>query len=159
MSAAGTRSVAAYEAYLRGLALHHRQLEEGDIRYARQADEAYEQARTIDPTFAAAQWRAAQHWSGNATRVDSTDFEGGSPAERLARFFERVDAAIANSKDETESLKYRASEAVMRLHFRQAQQLMGDYVKARPRDIDAWEQMAQLSAWAGDRPGRQSCRR
>jgi len=153
MSAAGTRSVAAYEAYLRGLALDRRQLEEGDLRYAREAAEAYEQARSLDPTFAAAQWRAAQNWFGRATRVDADTYGSGSEAERLARFFERVDAAIATSKDETESLQYRAAEAVMRLHFRRAQQLMGEYVKARPRDIDAWEQMAQLSAWAGDRPG------
>lgn len=154
MSAAGTRSVPAYEAYLRGLAFDRRQLDEGDVSHARAAAAAYEEARRLDPTFAAAHWRAAEAWFGNATRVDSPVMAGlATDGERLTRFFERVDAAILNSPDETESLKYRASRSAMQLRFRQAQQLMASYLEARPRDIDAWEEMADLSAYAGDRRG------
>jgi TolB-like protein/DNA-binding winged helix-turn-helix (wHTH) protein/tetratricopeptide (TPR) repeat protein len=154
MSAAGTRSVEAYEAYLRGLALTRRQLNEGDVAYAKAAADAYEEARRIDPRFAAAHWRSAMTWFGNATRIDSASAgQGLSDKARLAGFFERVDAAIATSQDQTETLKYRAVRAVMQLHVREARRLMGDYLTARPRDAEAWEEMAQLSAYAGDRRG------
>ena len=147
----GTRSPDAYEAYLRGVALDQRQLAEGDLAFARAAGEAYEEARTLDPQFAAAHWKAARAWFGNATRVDS-DVRGEiSEAERARRFFERADAAIAGSRDETEKLKYRAFAAAMRLRLREAQRLMARYVRERPRDIDAWEEMADISAWAGER--------
>lgn len=152
MAAAGTRSVEAYEAYLRGLALDRRQLEEGDVAYARQADEAFEEARRLDPTFAAAHWRAAQTWFGRTTRVVSPAPGNGVPeAERLARYFERVDAAIAGTADETQSLRYESARAFMQLRFRQARDLMERYLERRPRDIDAWEEMAALSAHVGDR--------
>jgi TolB-like protein/DNA-binding winged helix-turn-helix (wHTH) protein len=152
MSAAGTRSVAAYEAYLRGLALDRRQLEDGDIEYARAAAAAFEEARRLDPTFAAAQWRSALTWFGNATRVDANMRPDGlSDRERLQAFFERVDAAIRYSPTEADALKYRAARAVMQLKVRRAQQLIGQYVEARPRDLDGWERMADYSAYAGDR--------
>lgn len=152
MAASGTRSVEAYEAYLRGLALDRRQLEEGDVAYARQADAAFEEARRLDPAFAAAHWRAAQTWFGRTTRVDSPAPDDGVPeAERLARYFERVDAAIASSADETQSLKYESARAFMQLRFRHARDLMERYLDRRPRDIDAWEEMAALAAYVGDR--------
>lgn len=152
MSASGAHTVEAYEAYLRGLALDRRQLEEGDVAFARQADEAFEQARRLDPRFAAAHWRAAESWFGRATRLDSAESsDGPSEAERLARYFERVDAAIATSEDQVETLKYRSAKALMQMQFRQANALMARYLRARPRDVDAWEEMGSLAAYLGDR--------
>lgn len=147
----GTRSVEAYEAYLRGLALDQRQLVEGDVVYARGAADAYERARLLDPNFAAAHWKSARTWFGNATRIDAR-VRGDRLSEetRLAGYFERVDVAIAASKDDTERLKYRAARAVMQLQFKAAHQLMAAYLKVRPRDIDAWEMMGDLSAYAGE---------
>jgi hypothetical protein len=153
MTASGTRSVAAYEAYLRGLGADRRQLEEGDVAFARAAARAYEDARGLDPTFAAAHWRAAMAGFGNATRVDSTVVSGDglTDRQRLDAFFERVDAAILNSPDETEALKYRAARAVAQLKLRQAHELIRRYVEARPRDRDGWERAADYAAYVGDR--------
>lgn len=151
MVAAGTQSVDAHEAYMKGLALDQRQFETGDLAFAVGAAEAYERARTLDPTFAAAHWKAAQTWFGNQTRVDST-IRGAVPESvRRTRYLERVDAAIANSRDSTESLKYQAARASIELQFRSAHALMARYLAARPRDLDAWEAMADLSAYAGQR--------
>lgn len=151
MVAAGTRSVEAHEAYLRGLAADQRQFQDGDQAYAEEAAEAYERARELDPQFAAAHWKAAQTWFGNATRIDSATRANVPDAERLARYIERVDAAIATSSNETDSLKYRAGRASMDLQFRTAHRLMAQYLAARPRDIDAWEDMGDLAAYAGER--------
>jgi len=151
MAASGTRSVAAYEAYLRGLGADRRHLVEGDVAYSRAAARAYEDARRLDPTFAAAHWQAAMAGYG-ATRVDTAASDDGlTDRQRLDGFFERVDAAIINSRDETEALKYRAARATAQLHLRQAHELIRRYVEARPRDLDGWERAADYAAYVGDR--------
>ncbi|WP_332767235.1 winged helix-turn-helix domain-containing protein [Phenylobacterium sp.] len=147
---AGTRSVEAYEAYLRGVALDQRQSDEGDVGYARAAAVEYERARALDPNFAAAHWRAANSWFGNATRVVAVGREQSDEVER-ANYVARLDAAIAASTNEAESLKYRAARASAQLQIKDAHRLMVRYLEARPRDIDAWEEMADLSAYAGER--------
>jgi TolB-like protein/DNA-binding winged helix-turn-helix (wHTH) protein len=147
----GTRSVDAYESYLRGIALDQRQLIEGDVAFARAAADAYEQARQLDPNFAIAHWKSARTWFGNATRIDSAVVANKqSEQARLSEYFNRVNAAIATSRDETEALKFRSGRAVMQLQFKTAQQLMAQYLRARPRDIEAWEVMGDISAYAGD---------
>lgn len=151
MTLAGTRSVEAYEAYLRGLSHDQRQFADGDLAHSRLAAEAYERARQLDPEFAAAHWLAAKTWFGNATRIDSTLRDGMSEQERLARFFERINAAIAASDDDTERLRYIAYRSAMQLRPREAFRTMLAYLRARPRDIDGWELMAEIAAWSGQR--------
>lgn len=152
MVAAGTQSPDAYYAYLQGVAYGKRALSEGGEDYVRKSAEAFESARTLDPGFAAAQWAAAQSWFGNTTRVDSKAFDGVvSRDEQLARYIERVDAAIAATGDSVDALKYRAARASMRLQFLAAQELLENYIKERPRDIDAWEQLGAIALYAGDR--------
>lgn len=147
----GTRSVEAYEAYLRGLALEQRHLAEGDVRLTAEAGDAYEQARTLDPGFAAAHWRAAQSWYGNATRLDSAARAGVSEAERKREFLARIDRAVATSHDDLEKLKYASAAAAIQLRFRTAHRLMARYLEARPRDLEAWDKMSDLAGYAGER--------
>jgi len=150
MVEAGTRSVDAYEAHLRGLALERRESADGDGRFLRAAGEAYEQARRLDPRFAAAHWRAAQIWFGNSTSINPTGYPEIDQAQRLAAALERLDQAIASSPSEVDRLKYASMAAWMRLRLRPAQRLMARYLEARPRDLDAWTMMADLSAYAGE---------
>jgi len=150
MVEAGTRSVDAYEAYLRGLALERRESVDGDGRFLRAAGEAYEQARRLDPRFADAHWRAAQIWFGNGTSINPTGYPEIGQAQRLAAALERLDQAIASSPNEVDRLKYASMAAWMRLRLRPAQRLMARYLEARPRDLDAWTMMADLSAYAGE---------
>ncbi|MEW5687372.1 MAG: winged helix-turn-helix domain-containing protein [Pseudomonadota bacterium] len=150
MVAAGTRSVEAYEAYLQGLALEQRELENGDVALTRQASEAFEKARALDPGFSDAHWRAARIWFGNATRINAAA-RGDVPAdERLALFLERIQKAIDTSRDETERLKYEATQASMQMRIQAAHRAMAAYLERRPRDLDAWEEMADLAAYAGE---------
>lgn len=152
MLEAGTRSVEAYEAFLQGRSFDQRQLKDGGLEHARAAGEAYDRARALDPNFAEAHWQAAQTWFGNATRVDAGARSSSlSQEEQLARYFERVDAAIRAARNEVERARYEAERASMQLRVREAHRLMTDYVRARPRDIDAWEDMADIAAYAGRR--------
>jgi len=148
----GTRSVEAYEEYLKALAYDRRALETGDDNFGRMSAEAFERARTIDPGFAAAQWAAAQYWFGNATRVGSNQTEKrGSEDERFKEYLARVDAAIASSRGRPENFKYRSARALMDLRFREALRLMQMYLRQRPRDVDAWEEVVDLAGYADDR--------
>ena len=148
----GTRSVEAYEEYLKALAYDRRSLETGDDKFGRMSAEAFERARIIDPGFAAAQWAAAQYWFGNTTRVGSTQTEKrGSEDERLKEYLARVDAAISSSRGRPENFKYRSARALMDLRFREALRLMQLYLRQRPRDVDAWEEVVDLAGYADDR--------
>jgi TolB-like protein/DNA-binding winged helix-turn-helix (wHTH) protein len=148
----GTRSVEAYEEYLKALAYDRRSLETGDDNFGRMSAEALERARAIDPGFAAAQWEAAQYWFGNATRVGASQTERrGSEGQRLKEYLARVDAAIASSQGRPENFKYRSARALMDLRFREALKLMQLYLRERPRDVDAWEEVVDLAGYAEDR--------
>jgi TolB-like protein/DNA-binding winged helix-turn-helix (wHTH) protein len=148
----GTRSVEAYEEYLKGLAFDRRGLATGSDDDTQLASEAFERARTIDPAFAAAQWLAAQSWFGNTTRVGSTLTERrGTEPDRLREYLVRIDAAIAASTGQPENFRYRSARAVIDLRFREALRLMQDYLRERPRDIAAWEDIVDLAGYAEDR--------
>lgn len=152
MVTAGTRSVAAYDAFLQGLAFEQRHLVAGDKRWSSMAAEAFERARTIDPGFAEAQWHAARNWYGNDTRVDAGAIgEQLSETERLARYLERVNAAIDSVGDVPERLKYTAARDVVQMRLGPALAAMQAYLKERPRDIAAWDDMVTISAYAGRR--------
>lgn len=146
----GTRSVDAYDAYLRGLGLERRESLIGDGRFLRSAGEAYETARRLDPGFATAHWRAAQVWFGNSTSINPTGYAELPADRRLAEALSRVDQAIAASPNDVDRLKYRSGAAWMRLNLREAQRLMERYLAARPNDVDAWNVMTDLSVFAGE---------
>lgn len=151
MIATGTRSVEAYEAFLQGLAADQLGVATGGTEPEIAAAQAYERARTLDPDFAEAHWRAAQKWFGKDTRVNgSISGRGFSDSERVKQYMLRVDRAIATSADETQRLKYRAGKAVIEMELRKAHALMARYLEARPRDIDAWEDMAEFAAYANE---------
>lgn len=152
MVSLGTRSVEAYEEYLKGLAYDEQGLVTGSDEYALLAYQAFERARTIDPSFAAAQWEAAQNWFGNTTRVGSTVTERrGTEEQRLKEYLVRIDAAIASSPGRPEQFKYRSARALMGLRFREALQLMLAYLDERPRDLEAWDEVVDMAGYVENR--------
>ena len=152
MVATGASSVEAYEAYLQGVAQDQRSNDTGSRSHAEAAAAAYQLARTLDPDFAEAHWRSAQTWFGQTTRINgSVNGEGKPEALRLAEFLTRVDRAIATSKDDIQSLRYQSAKAAAQFELARALELMLRYIRARPRDIDAWEEVAERAAHAGRR--------
>lgn len=151
MVTAGTRSVEAYQAFLQGLAADEQSNVTGGRGFVVTAAKAYERARALDPGFAEAHWHAAQKWFGKDTRINgSVSGAGSTQAEQMKQYMLRVDDAIAASDGSTQQLKYRAAKAVMQMELRKAHALMAQYLAARPRDIDAWEDMAEFAAYAGE---------
>lgn len=152
MVATGTSSVEAYEAYLQGVAEDQRSNDTGGRPHAEAAAAAYQLARTLDPEFAEAHWRSAQTWFGQTTRINGSVNGDGKPEPlRLAEFLTRVDRAIATSQDEIQRLRYQSAKAAAQFELARALELMLSYIRARPRDIDAWEEVAERAAHAGRR--------
>jgi TolB-like protein len=148
----GTRSVDAYEEYLRGLAYRERELETGDAADTQNAYDAFERARRLDPQFAAAHWAAASQYFSRATRVGSAAGQsGGDERGRMREYLLRVDAAIASSEGRPENLKYRSARALVDYRFKDAVKLLRQYLDQRPRELDAWDDLVNLAAYAGDR--------
>ena len=133
----GTRSVEAYEAYLRGLSLKQKS------RTATARDElvleAYEQfefARSVDPDFAAAHDQAAGFWQSQLTpsRITSglTDLE---PEQMLLEFNKRIDLAISSAPTDIDKKKYMATKALVELRLNEAIRLTSEYLEARPNSV------------------------
>jgi len=152
MVSLGTASPDAYEEYLRGLAYERGALQTGDTRNSDQAYAAFERARQLDPQFAAAHWQAAARFFSRATRVGSAQTQSDENEQsRLHEYLVRVDAAIAASEGRPEQLRYRSARALVDFHFRDALNLLRSYLKQRPRELDAWDELVNLAGYVGDR--------
>ena len=95
MTRVGTRSVRAYQAYVRGLALSGRSLRTGSLADYLDSYEQFELARSIDPGFAAAHRNAAAFWK---VQLNPTRLPGGLPPrlpQRALPGLERCAARVA----------------------------------------------------------------
>jgi len=110
MVAAGTRSVKAWETYLRGLALDHEVSQRNDIGRAYEVIAIFENAVAIDASFADAQLHLANLWQ---KQLDPTAIEYDPSVMPLAERRRRYDAAIAAAIEHARSDMTRA-EAKMR---------------------------------------------
>ncbi len=148
----GTRSVAAYQAYIHGAALRAQSLVENDRELMRTAYEYFEEARGQDPDFAAAHDFAADYWvsqlSLTSFQIDTNEFT--TPADALRDFYERNGLAIAKSANDIDRLAARAKRAHVDLRLREALRLFRAYLDARPNDIIMWENYLDVATSASD---------
>ena len=150
MSAIGTRSVEAYNEYIRGRAAVSQESRQPQ-QDLRDAYAHFERARTVDPGFYQAHLEAAEFWQ---VQLDRTHLLTGAvdvPArEMLANFNSRIDAAIASARSDVDRRGYQARKAMVELRIRDAIGLMKDYVAARPGDREGWTRLMKLSQWSND---------
>ncbi len=150
----GTRSVAAYQAYIHGAALRARSLTENDAQLMRTAYDYFEEARDQDPNFSAAHALAADYW---VTQLSLTSFQLDTydlttPAGMLRDFYERNGLAIATSTNDIDRLAVRALRAHVDLRLREALRLYRAYLDARPNDVVMWENYLDVATSASDGP-------
>ncbi|NND44184.1 MAG: tetratricopeptide repeat protein [Xanthomonadales bacterium] len=134
MANAGTRSVEAYKAYLRGVARESQVTADQDTQRLLDALDLYRQAVGTDPRFAEAHRRIAQFWQ--LEMVPSYTFTGLSEAsyiERLNNFNVAIDQAIEYAPTATDRAGYEAAKAKVQVSVR-AIQLYRQYLDARPND-------------------------
>jgi len=130
MARVGTRSVEAYQAYIRGIAASL-----GITDDIKEGYELFEQARALDPGFAAAHAQAAYFWLAQLdvtrTEIFLSDL---SPAQVEARFRERIRQAIDTASTPAERAGYEASDAAVELRWQKAIGLYQSYLEERPGD-------------------------
>jgi len=137
MVSAGTASVAAYEAYLEGLALAGKSGVDGSLDYWSSALEEFERATEIDPSFALAYFSQSEFWQGELgiTNIGQGD-SGFSPEQVMNKFESTIDAAIRLTEDPDTRLKYQANKATAELRFRDSLRDTERYLVIHPYDID-----------------------
>jgi len=147
MVSSGTRSVPAFEAYLRGLAVGESTFVTGDIYENLNARDAYERAIELDPEFAQAYWRLAIFWRNQMTiNLITSGVTGLTPAEMLPLYEEVINKAIEYEKDPVSKIMYRAHRTRIEMKYRQALRLNTEYLEQRPNDQSA--QLIQLNLLA-----------
>jgi TolB-like protein len=152
MTGSGTRSVEAYQEYLKGLSLlANASFNTKSATSTREAYEHFEKARAIDPKFASAQAMAANFWLTQLapSRTDSnlTDLE---PLQMAAEFTSRMDLAIETAASEVDRTGYKAKMAMFELRLRESIRLFHEYLKSRPNDEQAWFDLSQAASMATD---------
>jgi len=147
MVSAGTASVAAYEAYLEGLALLGRVGETGNIEGWAEALESFDRASSLDESFALANWERSLYWEGQLGITDvGSELSDLPREEKLARFLEASNAAIDSEDDENLALKFRANKAFNELRFSDAASLLERYISVYPNDLEGLSAIVETMA-------------
>ena len=147
MVSAGTRSVPAFNAYLRGLAYDTSTLSTGDAYTFLSAREAYEPAIELDSEFSLAYWELARFW---AIQLQTTNIVSGIVEipldEAFIHFEAAVDNAIDYAVDTASKTRFRVFKENLNLKLAQALRLNTEYLLRRPNDKVA--QRLQLDLFA-----------
>ena len=147
MVSTGTISVAAFNAYLQGLAYGASTLSTGDTYSFLGARDNFERAIELDPDFSLAYWRLAVFWR---SQMSSTNMVAGIveiPVEEIsAKFDAAIDQAIATERDPVNRLRFRAWKAEKSTRLVQALRLITEYLDQRPNDQDAQNSRLSLLA-------------
>jgi len=144
MVSSGTSSVAAYEAYLEGLAIEGRVGATGNVASWNEALAAFERAVKIDPNFALAHWHRAVFWETQLGITDvGSEYSNLDREARLAMFRQVIDATIAAESDPVRVLRYRGAKARGELRFFESIELLAEYVAAYPNDIEGLQALIE----------------
>jgi TolB-like protein len=152
MLSAGTRSVDAYQAYLRGIAIQTQVAASGEDNEQLTAYESFEEARKIDPGFSVAHYQAAQFWAGQSTPTAiGSHLTDASTAEINDNYLERIDSAIKTAPNAIDRRGLEATKALYELRLRRALNLFQSYLEERPNDLEAWGDFMAVAEYLSDR--------
>ncbi|PHS24254.1 MAG: hypothetical protein COA84_09705 [Robiginitomaculum sp.] len=144
MTGAGTRSVPAYEAYLQGLALL------GKDTAVKASYEAFERARTLDPAFSDAHFKASFYWAQNLTPSSTYAQDVDNIDHNYREYLLRINAAINTSVGKPRQLLYRSDMALNQFRLANAARDLEHYLKDAPLDFGAWASLSSIYSWLAD---------
>ncbi|MEM9305610.1 MAG: tetratricopeptide repeat protein, partial [Pseudomonadota bacterium] len=150
MMSAGTRSVEAYDTYLKALAEAGDSWADGTYD-VQQAVENLERSVRLDPTFARAHEFLSLQYRGLAnTSIMSRSAEDKTPAEYRERFEAAIEAAIRHASNEVDRTYYEAIKANAEQRLALSQDRYRAYLDARPNDARAITEYAGILIARGD---------
>jgi TolB-like protein len=149
MARVGTRSVEAYQAYLRGQA-SEASINAG-VEVFRTAYAYFERAREHDPEFAAAHAEAAGYWSSQLTVVNmGFGLESLTQRDMESKYQERMLRAIATAKSPLDRKLYEAAHAEFEMRWRDAIALLLEVQAKRPGDRQLARALTELAIYVSD---------
>jgi len=152
MLSAGTQSIDAYQAYLRGIAKTIQASTSGEDEQILSAYELFEKARKVDPGFSAAHYQAAQFWASQSSPTNvASHLTDASTTEINDYYVERINAAIETAPNAIDRRGLEATKALYELRFRRALNLFQSYLEERPNDLEAWGDFMNLAQYLSDR--------
>lgn len=174
MVSAGTRSVEAWETYLRGLALDAQVSDQNDPDRVYDVIAIFEEAASIDPGFADAQLQLAEKWERQLDPTSLHYVPGGPPrAEKRLRYEKAINAAIKHARSDMTRIEaeMRAAAFDVRVADQVAlaermielapdrrigwawlaylYQVIGEYDKARDAGFEGWSREATIDVRDG----------
>ncbi len=151
MMIVGTRSVRAYQAYIRGVALRAYSWRTADSQYFLDAYEQFEIARRIDPKFSTAHRQAADFWriQLNPAQINS-GLVDEPPSVMYRNFLERINLAVDTANNDVDRSGSRAQRASVQLRYRNAIRRFREYLDARPNDLGTWADLLRVAMVVGD---------
>lgn len=146
MIAAGTNSVAAYEAFLRGQQLFREAIATRDWSRLLATNAAHEQARSLDPQFSEAHLAAAQFWIAQLQPSLPFSDLSDEPYEAKVRLAdERLLAAIDSAPDEVRRLWAEVERARLELRLVDTYEILARLAKLQPMSSLAWSQLGDAA--------------
>jgi TolB-like protein len=149
MAKVGTRSVEAYQAYIRGVAIRGKS---GDGVVA-ESYEYFEAARALDPGFAAAHADAARFW---LNQLNVTTMASGlvdlPPSVMEADFSQRIRQAIETAATPAERAGYEATAATLEMRWRKAIDLYRARLEEHTVDGRTLGALLELAILTSDSP-------
>ena len=137
MVSAGTASVAAYEAYLEGLALAGSVAASGNVADWPRAMEAFVRARNFDKEFSLAWFHEALFWNSQMTITNvGSQTSGLTPEAANGYFTAAIDAAIETAQPPARALLYRSAKAENEFRFADAIRFAEEFMEAFPNSIE-----------------------
>ena len=154
MVSTGTASVAAYEAYLEGLAQEGRSGATGNVEDYNSAFEAFGRALAYDETFAMAHWKQAQYWYSQLAVTQIGWGEAEITLEEIvANHRDSIDAAIANVDNEALALMFKSAKADFEFRFVDSRELLERYLETYPHDSEGQQRLMFAFAQTRDFEG------
>jgi TolB-like protein len=154
MLAAGTRSVEAWELYLRAQQ-RWREISSGSVDDT--GDKALamlEQAVALDPSFVDANIAIAKLFFSHISRTSMLQLSSvADQSEARARFDAAISTAASGARSETASLQYRALQAQADARFDELLRLARLLVVMHPNNADARISLMAAQLYAGDYAG------
>jgi len=151
MIAAGTRSVEAWETYLRGLALDREVSDQNDISREYEVIAVFEDAVAIDPSFADAQLQLAEKWQKQLNPTSLEYIPSGMPrAERRRRYDAAIAAAIKHSRSDMTRTEAEMRAAAFDLRLADQIKLAQRMTELEPEQRIGWAWLNHLYQVVGE---------
>jgi len=150
MVAAGTRSVAAWETWLRGLALEHEVRSRMDIARVYDVIAVFDKAVAMDPGFAEAHLKLASVWQEQLDPTSIAYVPPGVPiAERRQHFDDAMAAAIKYARSDVTRTAIQANAAALDVRLMDQIALVLRLTELQPERRDRLVWLAVLYAKIG----------